>query len=86
MSESTKANPFKINYGYSPQTQWSGIVSHNNEIHRDSELVVQDWEGRWQEIRETIQQAKEKQPKWHNTKRKPAPEYVTLEDIIQGRA
>jgi len=86
MSESTKASPFEINYGFSPQTQWSGIVSDNKGIHPHSELVVKDCEGTWQEIQETIQQAQERQRKWHDQKRQPAPEYVTLEDVIQGRA
>jgi len=86
MSESTKASPFEINYGFSPLTEWSGIVSDNKGIHPDSELVVKNWEGTWQEIRETIQQAQESQRKWHNQKRQPAPEYVTLEDVTQGRA
>jgi len=86
MSESTKASPFEINYGFSPQTQWSGIVSDNKGIHPDSEVVVKDWEGTWQEIRETIKQAQERQRKWHDQKRQPAPEYVTLEDVSQGRA
>jgi len=86
MSESTKASPFEINYGFFPQTQWSGIVSDNKEIHPDSELVVKDWEGTWQEIRETIQPALERQRKWHDQKRQPGLEYVTLEDVIQGRA
>jgi len=86
MSESTKASPFEINYGFSPQTQWSGIVSDNKGIHPDSELVVKDWEGTWQEIRETIKQAQERHPIWHDQKRQPAPEYVTLEDVSQGRA
>jgi len=86
MSESTKASPFEINYGFSTQTQWSGIVSDNKVIHPDSELVVKDWEDTWQEIRETIQQAQERQRKWHDQKRQPALEYVTLEDVMQGRA
>ena len=86
MSESTKASPFEINYGFSPQTQWSGRVSDNKGIHLDSELVVNDGEGTWQEIRETIQQAQERQRKWHDQKRQPAPEYVILEDVTQGRA
>jgi len=86
MSESTKASPFEINYGFSPQTQWSGTVSHNKGIHRDSELIVKDWEGTCQEIEETIQQAQERRQKWHDQKRLPAPEYVTLEDFTQGRA
>jgi len=86
MSESTKASSFEINYGFSPQTQWSGIVSYNKGIHPHSERVVKDWEGTWQEIRETIQQSPERQRKWHDPKRQPAPEYVTLEDVIQGRA
>ena len=50
ISESTKSTPFEINYGFSPQIQWSGIVSDNEGIHPDSELVVKDWEGTWQEI------------------------------------
>ena len=66
MSESTKASPFKIHCGFSPQTQWSGIVSDNKGIHPDSELVVKDWEGTWQEIRATIQQAQKRQQKWHD--------------------
>jgi len=86
MSESTKASPFEINYGFCPQTQWSGIVSDNEGIHPDSELVVTEWEGTWHEIRETIQKVQERQRKWHEQKRQPAPEYVTLEDVIQGRA
>jgi len=48
MSESTKASTFEINYGFSPQTQWSEIVSDNQGIYPDSELVVKDWEGTWQ--------------------------------------
>jgi len=76
MSESTKASPFEINYGFTPQTQWSGIVSDNKGIHPDSEHVVQDWEGTWQEIRETIQQEQERQGKLYYQKRQPAPEYV----------
>ena len=56
MSESTNASPFEINYGFSPQTQWSGMVLDNNGIHPESELVVKDCEGRWQKIRETIEQ------------------------------
>jgi len=86
MLESTKASPFEINYGFSTQVQWVGIVSDNKGIHPDSELVVKDAEGPWQEIRETIKQAQERQRKWHDHKRQPAPEYVTLEDVTQGRA
>ena len=47
---------------------------------------MKDWEGTWQEIRETIQQAQERQRKWHDQKTKPAPEYVTLEDVTLGPA
>jgi len=61
-------------------------VSDNKGIHPDSELMVKDWEGTWQEIRETIQRAQERQRKWHDQKRQPAPEYVTLEDVLHGRA
>jgi len=86
MSESTKASPFEINYGCSPQTPWSGIVSDNKGIHPDSELVVKDWQGTWHEIRETIKQKKARQRKWHDQKRQPAPEYVALEDVTEGRA
>jgi len=86
MWESAKASPFQINYRFSPETQWSGIVSENKGIHPDRELVGKHWEGRWQEIRQTIQQAQESQQKWHDEKRQPAPEYVTLEDVTQGRA
>jgi len=86
IAESTKARPFEINYGFSPQTEWSGIVSDNKGIHPDSELVVKDWEGTWQVIRETIKQAEESQRKWHDHKRQPVPDYVTLEDVSQGRA
>jgi len=42
MSESTKVSLFEINYGFSPQSQRSGIVSDNKAIHRDSELVEKD--------------------------------------------
>jgi len=86
MLESTKASLFEINDGFSLQTKWSGIVSDNKGIHLDSELVVKDWEGTWQDFRETIQQAQESQRKWRDQKRQPAPEYVTLEDVIHGRA
>jgi len=47
---------------------------------------VKDWEGTWQEIQGTIQQAQERQRKRRDQKRQPAPEYVTLEDVTQGRA
>jgi len=49
-SESIKASPFEINYGFAPQTEWSGMVSDNKRIHSDSKLIVKDWEGTWQEI------------------------------------
>jgi len=49
-SESAKASPFEITYGFTPQTQWLGIVADNHGIHPDSELLVKDWEGTWQEI------------------------------------
>jgi len=62
------------------------MVSDNQGIHQDSELVVKDWEGTWQEIRETLQRAQERQREWQDQKRQPSPEYVTLEDISQGRA
>jgi len=62
------------------------MVSDNKGIHPDSELMVKDWEGTWQEIRETIQQAPERQRKWHDQIRHPAPEYVMLEDVLHGRA
>jgi len=86
MWKSTKASPFEINYGFSPQTEWSEIVWDNKGIHPDSERVVKNWEGTWQEIRETILQAPERERKWHDQKRQQASEYVTLEDIIKGRA
>jgi len=66
LSESTKASPFEINYRFTPKTQWSGIVSDNQGIHPDRELVVKDWEGTWQEIQETLQQAHERQRKWQD--------------------
>jgi len=86
MSESTKANPFEINYEFSPLTEWSGIVSDNKRIQADSDLVVKDWKVTRQEIQETIQQVQERQRKLHDQKRQPGPEYVTLEDVMQGRA
>jgi len=49
-SESTKPSLFEINYGFSPQTQWSGMASDNKGIHPDSQLIVKDWESIWQEI------------------------------------
>jgi len=61
MSECTKSSPFEIKYGFYPQTQWSEIVSDNKGIHPHSKLVLKDWEGTWQEIRETIQQVQERQ-------------------------
>jgi len=39
-----------------------------------------------QEIREPLQRAQERQSKWHDQKRQPSPEYVTVEDVGQGRA
>jgi len=84
-SESIMGSPFEIKYGFAPQTQWSGMVSDNKGIHPGSELIVEDWEGTWQEIRETLQQVQERQGKWDDQKRQPAPEYVTLEDILHGR-
>jgi len=62
------------------------MVSDNKGIHPDSELMVKNWEGTLQEIRETIQWAQERQWKWHDQKRQPAPDYVTLEDVLHGRA
>jgi len=50
MWESRKASPFEINYRFSLPTKWSGIVSDNKGIPPDSELVVKDLEGTWQEI------------------------------------
>ena len=61
-------------------------MSENQGIHPNSELLVKDWEGIWQEVRETLQRAQERPRKWHDQKRQPAPDYVTLEDILQGRA
>ena len=62
------------------------MVSDNKGIHPDTELMVKDWEGTCQEIRETIQRAQERQRNLHDQKRQPAPEYVTLEDVLHGRA
>jgi len=62
------------------------MVSANKGIHPDIELMVKDWEGTWQELRETIQRTQERQRKWHDQKRQPAPEYVTVEDVLHGRA
>jgi len=86
LSESAKASPFEINYRFAAQTQWSGMVSDNQGIHPDSELIVKDGEGTSHEIRETLQWAQERQRKWHDHKRQPSPEYVRLEDVSQGRA
>jgi len=62
------------------------MLSDNQGIHPDSKLVVKDGEGTWQEIRETLQRAQERQRKWHDQKRQTSPEYVTLGDGSQGRA
>jgi len=86
LSESAKTSPFEINSRFAPQIQSSRMVSDIQGIHPDSELVVQDWEGTWEEIRETLQRAQESQRKWHDHKRQPSPEYLTLEDVSQGRA
>jgi len=86
LSESAKASPFESNYGFAPRTQSSRIVSDIQGIHADSELVVQDYEGTWQEIRATLQRTQESKRKWNDHKRQPSPEYVTLEDVSQGRA
>ena len=61
-------------------------MSDNQGIYPNSELLENDWEGIWQEVRETLQRAQERQRKWHYRKCQPAPEYVTLEDVQQGRA
>jgi len=61
------------------------MVSDNQDIHPDSAVVVKDWEGTWQEIREILRRAQERQQKWADQKRHPSSEYVTLEDISQGR-
>jgi len=42
LSESAKASSFDINHGFAPQTPWSGMVSANQGIHPDSQLVVKD--------------------------------------------
>jgi len=60
-SESTKASPFEMNYAFSQETQWSGIVSDNKGRHANSNLMIKDWKGTWQEIKETIQSAPERQ-------------------------
>jgi len=86
LSESAKASPFEINYGFTPQTEWSVMVSDKQEIHRDSELVVKGWEGTWQEMRETLQWSQERQRKSDHQKRQPSLEYVKLEDVSQCRA
>ena len=62
------------------------MVSDNKGIHPESELMVKDWEGTWKELRETRQTAQGRQRKWHDQKRQPAPEYVTLEVVLHGRA
>jgi len=72
VSKSAKASPFEINYGFTPQTQWLGMVSDNQGIDPDSELVVWDWERTRQAIRETLQPAQERQRKWHDQKRQPS--------------
>ena len=54
LSESSKATPFEINYGFTPRTNWSGAVSDNQGIHPNSELLVKDWEEIWQEVRDTL--------------------------------
>ena len=61
-------------------------MSENQGIHRNSELLIKDREGIWQEVRETLQRAQERQRIWHDQKRQPDPDYVTLEDVLQGRA
>ena len=61
-------------------------MSENQEIHPNSELLVNDWEGIWQEVRETLQSPQERQRQWHDQKRQPAPDYVSLEDVLLGRA
>jgi len=62
------------------------MVSDNQGIHPESELAVMVWEGTWQEVQETLQRVQERQRKWNDQKRQPSPEYVTLEDVSQGRA
>jgi len=61
-------------------------VSDNKGIHTESELMVKDWEETWQEIRQTIQRAQERQQMWDDQKRQPAREYITLEDVLHGRS
>ena len=38
------------------------------------------------DVQETLQRAQERQKKWHDQKHLPSPEYITLEDVSQGRA
>ena len=59
-------------------------MSENQGIHPNSELLVTDWEGIWQEGRETLQRAQERQRNCHDQKRQPAPDYVTSEDVLHG--
>jgi len=86
LSASSEASPFELNYGCTTQTQWSEMVSDNHGIHPHCELVVKDWEGTWQEIREILQRVQERQRKWDDQKRQPSPAYITREDVSQGRA
>jgi len=62
------------------------MVLDNQGIHPHRELIVKDWEGTRQEIRETLQRAQERQRTWQDQKRQPSPEYVTREEVSQGRA
>ena len=85
-SESTKVSPFEINHGFNPRTNWSGIVPDSQSVHPSGELLVKDWEGTWQDVKETLQRAQQRQRKWHDQKRLPSPDYITLEDVQKGIA
>jgi len=58
------------------------MVSDNKRIHLDSEHMVKDWEGTWQEIRQTIHQVQEWQ--WYDQKRQPGLKFAMLEDGLTG--
>ena len=78
--------PFETNYGFTLRTNWSAAVSENQGIHPNSELLVKDWEGIWQEVRQNLQKPQERERKQHDQKRQPATDYMTLEDVLRGGA
>jgi len=85
VSESAKVSPFEANYGFAPRTNWLNSKT-TTYCNPESELLVTEWAAVWQDLKETLSRAQERQRKWHDKKRLPAPEFATEEDVQKGLA